>query len=155
MGGTSRAYLRGRLLAAGRLDLIAAVEERNELSYYGAAEAAGLITRRATVGGQDSNQSRRRHWAIARATGQAPALEPQREPEPVPKFSPEDAHLVAELVKTDQADVAVGLMEKRITRSEAARLLATAKRQRAPEQKREETPEPKKPPPFDPAALIA
>jgi hypothetical protein len=153
MGGTSREYLRKRLLAAGRHDLIAAVEQRNELSYYGAAEAAGLVTRRATVGDQDSNQSRRRHFAIARAIGQAPPLEPKSEPAPAqPKFSPEDARLVAELVKADQADVAVGLMEKRISRSEAARLVAAPKRQRAPEE-REEKPEPKKWV-FDPAAVI-
>jgi hypothetical protein len=152
MGGTSKEYLRKRLLAVGRHDLIAAVEERNELSYYGAAEAAGLVTRRPTIGGDDSNQSRRRRYAVLRVTGQAPPLEPRPAPALQPKLSPEDARLVAQLVKADRADLVLGVMEKRISLSEAAREVASCKRQRAPEAKKETKPEK---PVFDPRALIA
>jgi hypothetical protein len=64
---TSIAYLRQRLIAVGRHDLLEAAEAR-EISFYAAAEAAGLVTRRETLGTGSPNQGKRRAFAIARIT---------------------------------------------------------------------------------------
>jgi hypothetical protein len=76
MGGNSVEYLTKRLRDGGHAELLAAVES-GELSTYGAAEAAGIVRRRPVVGGGSENQARRRAWAVLRATGKAPALEPR------------------------------------------------------------------------------
>src|SRR5262245_44536455 len=80
MGGTSVEYLTDRLRRAGRFDLLDAIARR-ELSTFAAAEAAGIVRRRAVLGTGSPNASNRRNWAVLRATGKVPALEP-REPEP-------------------------------------------------------------------------
>src|SRR5262249_42169590 len=65
---TSVAYLRKRLAAVGAYDLLAAAE-RGELSYYCAAEAAGLVTRRAVIGNGSPNQAKKRAWLVMKVEG--------------------------------------------------------------------------------------
>jgi hypothetical protein len=66
MGGTSREYLIGRLRKEGHFALLAAVE-RGDLSAYAAAEEAGFITRRPTLGTGSENATRRRLFALRAA----------------------------------------------------------------------------------------
>src|SRR5262249_47527339 len=67
MGGTSIEYLQGRLRAAGRDDLLAAIEG-GLISTYCAAEAAGIVRRRPTAGLQ-TNMAKARAWALHKITG--------------------------------------------------------------------------------------
>jgi hypothetical protein len=123
---TSVAYLRKRLADIGRHDLLAAAD-RGDISTHAAAEAAGLIrTARSRVTGNGSqNQARRRHWAVLRATGQAPPLphtEPQPEPQPGRPVSPlpgEIADIVRKLVAANRADLIIAVAEFRLTPFEA------------------------------------
>ena len=64
--GTSVEFLTKRLHDIGRQDLLDAVG-RGELSTYAAAEAAGLITRPALVGGGSPNASKRRKFALRKS----------------------------------------------------------------------------------------
>ena len=81
---TSRSYLRKRLIAVGRADLVAAVENNQGISMYHAAEEAGLIRRRPILGSGSPNQTKARLWAMAKITRRAPVpLEPAQ-----PRFSP-------------------------------------------------------------------
>src|SRR5262245_26003084 len=87
MGGTSREYLTGRLRKEGHFALLAAVE-RGDISAYAAAEEAGFVTRRATLGTGSENAAKRRLFAIRaalrdvdaqqRADVLAPTIEPPR-----------------------------------------------------------------------------
>jgi hypothetical protein len=116
---TSVAYLRKRLADIGRHDLLAAAD-RGDISTFAAAEAAGLIrTARSRVTGNGSgNQARRRRWAIARATGQAPPLPPKPEPQPetgpVSPLPQEIRDIVVKLVKLDRADLIIAVAERRM-----------------------------------------
>ena len=81
---TSRSYLRKRLIAVGRADLVEAVESGQGILMYHAAEEAGLIRRRPILGSGSPNQTKARLWAMAKITRRAPVpLEPAQ-----PKFSP-------------------------------------------------------------------
>ena len=81
---TSRSYLRKRLLAIGRADLVEAVESGQGILMYHAAEEAGLIRRRPILGSGSPNQTKARLWAMAKITRRAPVpLEPAQ-----PRFSP-------------------------------------------------------------------
>jgi len=60
---TSVAYLRKRLHAIGRDDLIAGAEN-GEFSMHAAAEWAGLITRQPVLGTGSDNEMKRRFWAL-------------------------------------------------------------------------------------------
>ena len=102
---------------------------------------------------------------MLRATGQAPALEPQPEPEPArPQLSNETRGIVARLVEDGRVDLVLAIVERKISPFQASRL-AYSKRRRTisdnhnkrPTHAVEEAPEPKKPTelPFDPARLIA
>jgi len=51
-GGTSIEYLQDRLRRAGRDDLLQAIERR-QISTYHAAEIAGIVKRRPTLGLRD------------------------------------------------------------------------------------------------------
>jgi hypothetical protein len=120
---TSVAYLRKRLADIGRHDLLAAVD-RGDISAFAAAEAAGLITtaRSRVTGNGSGNQARRRHWAVLRATGQAPPL-PHTEPQPAGPVSPlpqEIADIVRKLVAADRADLIIAVAERRLTPFQAA-----------------------------------
>src|SRR5215469_5588411 len=98
---TSKAYLHARLVALGRNDLLAAVEQRT-LSYYAAAESCGIIKRRDTGGTGSQNAARRRSFAVERGVGTKPPLPPKPEPEPMPaksEFSATTRALIAELVE--------------------------------------------------------
>jgi len=68
---TSRSYLRKRLIAVGRADLVQAVESGQGISMYHAAEEAGLITRRPILGSGSPNQTKARLWAMAKITRRA------------------------------------------------------------------------------------
>jgi len=162
MGGTSVEYLTDRLRRAGRFDLLDAIARR-ELSTFAAAEAAGIVRRRAVLGTGSPNASNRRNWAVLRATGKVPALEP-REPEPPAqaKFSPATRAIVARPVEDGRVDLVIAVAERRISPQAAARLAAGHGRHRltredVEEAPKPEAPKPKKPAevPFDPAALIA
>jgi len=81
---TSRSYLRKRLIAVGRADLVEAVESGQGILMYHAAEEAGLIRRRPILGSGSPNQTKARLWAMAKITRRAPVpLEPAQ-----PRFSP-------------------------------------------------------------------
>jgi hypothetical protein len=123
---TSVAYLRKRLTDIGRLDLLAAAE-RGEVSFFAASEAAGLIRRKEVLGTGSGNQARRRMWALARATGQAPRLPPEPKPEigstpAPPRFSQETRDIIARLVEFGRADLVVLVAERRISPFQAARI---------------------------------
>jgi hypothetical protein len=136
MGGNSIEYLTKRLQQGGHLDLLAAVE-RCELSTYAAAEAAGIVKRRPVTGGGSENQARRRNWAVLRATGKAPALEPRPEPKPTPpKFSPATRDVIAKLVEDGRTDLVLAVMERRISPSAASRLAAGTRRRPAVEDRK-------------------
>jgi len=144
---TSVAYLRKRLADIGRHDLLSAAD-RGDISTHAAAEAAGLIrTARSRVTGNGSqNQARRRHWAVARATGQAPPLphtESQPDSQPGRLVSPlprEVADIVRKLVKLDRADLIIAVAEFRLTPHEAAEIVdrgtspKTGERNRSPDE---------------------
>jgi hypothetical protein len=71
---TSVAYLRKRLTDIGRHDLLEAAEA-GLVSFFAAAEEAGLINHRRPVLGTGSpNQAKKRAWTLARITRQAPPL---------------------------------------------------------------------------------
>jgi hypothetical protein len=57
-GGTSIEYLQRRLERAGRFDLLEAIA-RGEVSTYFAAEIAGIVKRRPTLGLRDHEAKRR------------------------------------------------------------------------------------------------
>ena len=150
---TSVAYLTKRLHDIGRHDLLSAIDN-GDLSAYAAAEAAGLITRSPAQGGGSGNQTRRRHYALLRATGQVPPLDPKPEPAPTrSEFSPATREIIARLVETGRTDLVLAVTERRLSPSAALRIFERRKRQHVTKTVTE-TPEPKKPVPFDPAALI-
>jgi hypothetical protein len=68
MRGTSVDYLRKRLAAIGRDDLLAAIDG-NQVSTYAAACEAGLIRRRPIFGGGSTNASKRRAFAFRAIRG--------------------------------------------------------------------------------------
>ena len=70
---TSVSYLRKRLADIGRYDLLDAAD-RGDVSHYAAAEEAGLVRRREVTGNGSPNAAKRRAWALARITRQAPPL---------------------------------------------------------------------------------
>jgi len=61
--GTSRAYIIGRLKRENLLDLVEAVEN-GKISAYAIAVELGWAKRRPTFSGDDSNQAKRRAWAL-------------------------------------------------------------------------------------------
>src|SRR5262249_47562912 len=87
---TSRSHLIKRLRDLGRDDLLDAIAAR-EISAFCAAEYAGIVKRQPTLGRGSGNQERRRHYALARATGQVPPL-----PKPVGP-APDQAESAADL----------------------------------------------------------
>jgi hypothetical protein len=113
---TSVAYLRKRLAAVGRFDLLEAAE-RGEISVHTAAIEAQLIRRPEPTGRGSQNAAKRRAWALRRITGQAPPL-PHTEPQPAgPVVSPlpqEIRAIVVKLVKLDRADLIVAVAERRM-----------------------------------------
>jgi hypothetical protein len=60
-GGTGTAYLQDRLRRMGRFDLLQAIA-RLEISTYHAAEIAGIVRRKPTLGMND-NAAKRRAFA--------------------------------------------------------------------------------------------
>ena len=78
---TSVAYLKKRLAAVGRHDLLQAAES-GLVSHFAAAEEAGLIRRKEVAGTGSPNQTKKRLWALSRITRQAPPLPPKPRPEP-------------------------------------------------------------------------
>ena len=87
MGGNSIEYLSDRLRRAGRQDLLDGVA-RGEFSTFAAAEAAGIVRRRPTLGTGSENQSRARYWAIRkveRASGRADAADGCAQPRAQPR----------------------------------------------------------------------
>jgi hypothetical protein len=78
---TSVAYLRKRLAAIGRHDLLAAADA-GEISTFAAAEEAGLVKRQPVTGNGSENEAKRRAWALMRIIGKAPPLKPKPEPRP-------------------------------------------------------------------------
>jgi hypothetical protein len=121
---TSVAYLRKRLAAIGRHDLLAAVD-RGELRAFVAAEAAGLIKRQPVTGNGSQNQARKRRYAVARATGPALPLPPESEPQPEPQphavspLPPEVRAIVVKLVKAGRADLICDVAEFRLSPHQA------------------------------------
>jgi hypothetical protein len=61
--GTSRASIISRLKRENLLDLVEAVE-RGKISAYAIAVELGWAKRRPTYSGDDSNQAKRRAWAL-------------------------------------------------------------------------------------------
>jgi hypothetical protein len=78
MGGTSVEYLRGRLRKGGHFALLAAVE-RGDISTYAAAEEAGYVTRRPTLGTGSENATKRRLWAMRAALRNGDGQPPEDE----------------------------------------------------------------------------
>ena len=124
---TSVAYLRKRLADIGRHDLLLAAEN-GEISTYCAAEAAGLITRKAVTGNGSPNQAKKRAWAVMKVEERAAPLAPKPEPQPVapapaqPKFSQETRDTIARLVELGRADLVLAVTERRISPFQAARI---------------------------------
>jgi hypothetical protein len=77
---TSVAYLRKRLLAIGRNDLVEAVEGGRGISMYAAAEEAGLVTRRQPLGTGSPNMTKKRLWAMAKVVNKTVVIVPRDEP---------------------------------------------------------------------------
>jgi hypothetical protein len=165
---TSVAYLRKRLAAIGRHDLLAAAEA-GQISTLCAAEEAGLVrTARSRVTGNGSeNQAKRRAWAIARITRQAAPLGPKPDPQPAPEIGPEPARpklsqetrdIIARLVEAGRADLVIAVAERRISPFQAARIADRGGHRRTVPEEKAESVEPeakKKPPPrIDVRALI-
>jgi hypothetical protein len=71
---TSVAYLRKRLKAIGRDDLLEAAE-RGDFSFHAAAIDAGLIKQPAIAGNGSPNAAKRTAYAIWKATRQSPPLD--------------------------------------------------------------------------------
>ena len=167
---TSVAYLRKRLADIGRYDLLSAAD-RGDLSTHAAAEAAGLITtaRSRVTGNGSQNQARRRHWAVLRATGQAPPLppkpevfdisntRPQPETGPVSPLPAEIRAIVEKLVSLGRADLIISVAEFRLTphQAEAIADRDVHGRREIKENSPSSSPEPKKEaPPIDVRCLI-
>jgi hypothetical protein len=133
---TSVAYLRKRLAAIGRHDLLEAAEA-GLISTFAAAEACGLVTRREILGNGSENQAKKRAWAIGRITRQAPPLPPRPEPKPEPEFSPRQAHpkfsqetrdTIERLVDLGRADLVIAIVERRLSPFAAARIARGGRR---------------------------
>lgn len=161
---TSVAYLRKRLADIGRYDLLSAAD-RGDLSTHAAAEAAGLITtaRSRVTGNGSQNMARKRAWAVARATGQAPPLPPKPEPQPEPQLRPvsplppEIRAIVEKLVSLGRSDLIISVAEFRLTPHEAEAIADrdVHGRREIKENSPSSSPEPKKEaPPIDVRCLI-
>ena len=136
---TSVSYLRKRLAAPGRHDLLSACEA-GLVSTFACAEEAGLIKRRAVTGNGSENQAKKRAWALARITrgtrplppkpepqAIAPKPEPQTTPPPTridaqPMFSQESRDILARLVQLNRADLVVLVAERKISPAAAGRI---------------------------------
>jgi len=122
---TSVAYLRKRLNDIGRHDLLAAAEA-GQISFFAAADEAQVIRRTRVLGTGSGNQARKRAWAVARATGQAPPLAPKPEPQPeagpVSPLPQEIRDIVVKLVTAGRADLIIAVAERRLTPHQAARI---------------------------------
>ena len=144
---TSVSYLTKRLKAVGRFVLLEAAQ-RGELSYYCAAEAAELVTRRAVLGNGSPNQAKKRAWAVMKAEGRGPRFAPKSGPTPPtpartdahPKFSqepakqqfsPETRGIIARLVDLGRADLVIAVTERRISPFQAARIAERGGQRRA------------------------
>jgi len=102
--GNSAAYLRSRLEAEGFHQLIEAID-RGELSVYGAACAVGIRKRPPTLSGADSNQSKVRAVAVARAIGELPPLVPS------PRANGGAKHSIAPAPRAGMPDLEAALAE--------------------------------------------
>ena len=121
MGGTSRTYLRSRLLKVGRSDLVKAAES-GLISFFAAAEEANLVTRPPTRGTGSMNASRSRMWAMAKVTGRTPRLAPKAEPQPKLQpgpLPPEIRAIITKLVRAGRDDLICDVAEERCSPFEA------------------------------------
>jgi hypothetical protein len=113
---TSVAYLRKRLAAIERYDLLAAVD-RGEISHFAAATEAGIAKRYGLIGNGSENQAKKRDWALAKIEREA-----KRAPEPahpVTPLVPEIADIIRKLVAANRADLIIQVAEYRLTPFEA------------------------------------
>jgi len=165
---TSVVVLRKRLAAIGRHDLLAAADA-GQISFFAAGEAAGIVKRSRVTGNGSQNQARRRHWAVLRATGQAPPLppkpevfdisntRPQPETGPVSPLPAEIRAIVEKLVSLGRADLIISVAEFRLTphQAEAIADRDVHGRREIKENSPSSSPEPKKEaPPIDVRCLI-
>jgi hypothetical protein len=127
---TSVEYLRKRLAAIGRYDLLEACE-RGEVSTFACAEEAGLIKRREVTGRGSENQAKKRDWALMRITRRTspptPKPEQQTTPPPAridahPMFSQETRTIIKRLVSLDRADLVILIIERKISPEAAGRI---------------------------------
>ena len=125
---TSVAYLRKRLADIGRNDLLEAAEA-GLVSYFAAAEEAGLVRRKEVLGTGSPNQAKKRLWALSKITRGArplPKLEPDEpaiSPMPAqPMFSQATRDVIARLVEAGRVDLVIAVTERRISPFQAARI---------------------------------
>ena len=159
---TSVVVLRKRLAAIGRHDLLAAADA-GQISFFAAGEAAGIVKRSRVTGNGSQNMARKRAWAVARATGQAPPLPPKPEPQPEPQLRPvsplppEIRAIVEKLVSLGRSDLIISVAEFRLTPHEAEAIADrdVHGRREIKENSPSSSPEPKKEaPPIDVRCLI-